>query len=146
MSNKRTYGIIRLETRIIPVFIAAVLLSSCVKYELEMENLLSEDSVSLIIKGSPAVEIASERIQVGYNDMKRQFRVHDDTFSNFFILTCDSDLSGQGDFVTADLQWTTSNNIRNLKGIKLEIKKTEGNKYWLWNKSHRVAIVIEKPV
>ena len=52
------------EIRVIMAIVSAVIFTSCVKYELEMENLLSEDEISLCIKGSAAVEITKERMQI----------------------------------------------------------------------------------
>jgi hypothetical protein len=70
----------------------------------------------------------------------------DDDMAHYFILSCNADLSDVGQEVTADLMYTTVNDIRTEKGLTFKVERyvPSTDMFWLWCQSKRIGVVVRK--
>ena len=70
--------------------LTAALLSGCEKEHSPSPEFIGNDDISLVIQGSTKIKYIPETFQIGFNADRRQFRIHNDTMSEYYILTCSS--------------------------------------------------------
>lgn len=104
---------------------------------------INSTNIHLEVNGVTQLEYDMNRHQIGFNRNRGQFRMCSDTMSDYFTLTMNLIPSVEGETIKADLCWTTANDVKTRKNIALEVVRTEGDKYWLWNDSERIALVIQ---
>ena len=106
-------------------------MSACNPYDVD-EILMVRDDISLTW-------------QMGYNAQKNEFRVHDDSMGNYFILSCNARPDTEGQELEADIQWTMKTSIKRFEGVEFEVKKTSADGcVWLWNKTQGIGVVVRK--
>ena len=128
------------------IFITAALLifAGCQRYDID-EIILQREEISLTIKGQDVLKYSSDTYQLGYNDQKNEFRVFDDNMANWFVLTCDSRPSTEGQELTADLKWTSSNSTKTRNRLTFIVEKTDMKGHvWLWCKSDAIGIIVKE--
>lgn len=125
---------------------AAIIISaagcSCNKLE---EDFLAGENLSLRIKGKTVQEYSPENCQIGFYEYKKQFRVHNDTMSDYYILTCSSLPTSVGQRVHGDLKWSTYSSVSSKKGIEFKVEKIDdiGN-IWLWSNNAGIAVSVRR--
>lgn len=130
--------------KILCLVAAASILCGCPgSHEAESENeFLRSEMPCLYIGGKAMHEFEPETWQAGFNRSKKQFRVSNDTMSDFYVLVCSEIPSREGQKVTADLIWS-SNRIMNRKGLTFSVKKFNNRgMVWLWNSKHRIGVSV----
>ena len=126
------------------LFCLALVVSGCTIYDID-EILLSQEDVSLTWKGEEVLVYDPDKWQMGYNQLRNEFRVHDDQMADYFVVRCDAVPTDEGQELKADVQWTEKSSIKKLEGIRLEVKKVSADGYvWLWGNAHGVGIVVRK--
>jgi hypothetical protein len=127
------------------LLIAMILLfaaAGCNRYDID-ELLLKKEDISLTIKGEEYFSYKSETCQLGYNPQKNEFRVFDDNAGDWFRLTCSASPDTEEQTIKADLEYTTSDDNKILKGIEFTVKKTsKDGKIWLWNDPRKIGVVV----
>ncbi len=81
--------------------------------------------------------------QMGFNQEKRQFRVHTDNMSDFFTLTLSRIPEKDGETITGNLVYTTHDNVVTKNNITLEVIRLEGDRIWLWNHPGRIGLEVQ---
>lgn len=123
-----------------------ILISGCVKNGPAYDALMSENEISLTVKGSEIMRYSPANHQIGYNSSEFEFRVHDDTFGNYFIIKLTRSPEGRsvGDKMTGDIIWTTFDNIKSRKSVDFKITRIEEGTgmLWLWNSKYKIAAVV----
>lgn len=104
---------------------------------------VSDDNVHIEMNGNTILKYDEITCQMGFNRERRQFRMCTDSMSDYFSITMNMIPTAQGEKIRGDLVWTTSRDVVSRKNIALEVVKTEGDKFWLWNEQERIALVIE---
>lgn len=128
--------------RIIYTVLAATCLASC-RYDID-EILLSRSDISLTIKGELQMSFDENTCQLGYNTGRNEFRVYDEKLSRFFIVRCSTKPASEGQEITADLEYTTAKDTRNLKDIAFKVEKTSSDGLvWLWNNDRKIGVVVK---
>lgn len=119
-------------------------LCGCVTYNID-SVLLQQDEISLTWKGKDQIVYNEKNFQMGYNASKNEYRVYDDNISQWFVLTCSTRPANVGDVITADVSWTTVDNIKTVSDVEFSVKKIEENgKIWLWSTSDKIGIVVQE--
>lgn len=124
------------------IFATALTVAAC-NNDVE-EILLGRNDISLTIKGELMMSFNDNTCQLGYNSEKNEFRVYDDRIANWFVLRCATSPDTEGQIVTADLEYTTSNDLKTLKGLEFSVERINSEGLiWLWNKDKRIGTVVK---
>lgn len=131
--------------RHIYILIAISVLSAagCRRYDSE-EILLPRNDISLTIKGETIMEYDKNFCQTGYNDERQEFRVLDNRLADWFLIRCAQVPSSVGQAIKADLEYTTSDNIRKMNGLTFTVMKmNKEGMVWMWEDDKDIGIVIK---
>jgi len=118
-----------------------ILFCSCDRQSI-LNDIVSDSTVRLAINGYNVFTYDALTCQMGFCRGKREFRVHTDTMSDYFVITLDKIPVSEGEGVTADITWTSPQDVGIKKNVALETAKVEGDKIWLWNYQARITAVV----
>lgn len=106
----------------------------------------SKSDICLEMNGGRVFTYDENTCQTSYIESANEFRVGKDDMSDFYIVQCNA-TPKEGEHITANLIWTTANDIRERKNLEFKVLKTEkgGEKIWLWCQSLRAGVVVKKP-
>ena len=115
---------------------------SCNKLD---EDFINSSTLNLRVKGNIIHKYSPEHYQIGYNEQKRQFRVHNDTMSEYYILTCKTLPTYKGQKIYGSIKWSTHSSISSKNNIEFKVEKIDdkGN-IWLWSKSTGIAVSVRR--
>lgn len=128
--------------RTLVLLAAAVLLFAACNPEREMNAFSTGEDVRLVVGNAEQFVYDPAFCQMAYNRDKGQFRAHTDNTSDFFIANMSATPVSLGQSITADITWTTSDDIVSRKNLTLEVIRLEGDKVWLWSKSGHIGLTI----
>lgn len=80
--------------------------------------------------------------QLAYSFTNCTFCAHNDSMSDYFLIRFDRTPDALGQRVSADIEWTTRDNIQKKNNVTLEVGKIEGDKVWLWSQSARIGLTV----
>lgn len=121
----------------------SMVLSSCTQFNLE-DFITGHSEIGLTWRGELQIEYSAQDCQLGYNDRRNEYRVYDDKLSHWFVVRCSEKPSSEGQTLSADVSWTGKTEDKSLKGISLQVTKTDDKgKVWLWNESEKIGIIIK---
>ena len=130
--------------RLIFMIAGLLVLTGCNRYDID-EILLQREEISLSMKGQEVITYSPDTYQLGYNAQTNEFRVFDDNMANWFVLTCDSRPSTEGQELTADLKWTSSNSTKTRNRLTFIVEKTDMKGHvWLWCKSDAIGVIVKE--
>ena len=116
--------------------------ASC-QYNVE-EILLSRSDISLTMKGELEMTFDENTCQLGYNTGRNEFRVYDEKLANWFVLRCSAKPTSEGQKITADLEYTTADDVKTLTGLEFTVEDTNSDGFiWLWNRDKKIGIVVK---
>lgn len=122
---------------------AALLVASACQYNVE-EVLLSRSDISLSVKGELQMSFDENTCQLGYNTGRNEFRVYDEKLANWFILRCSAKPTSEGQTITADLEYTTADDVKTLTGLEFKVEDTNSDGLiWLWNRDKKIGVVVK---
>ena len=125
------------------LIIIAVAASSCCRYDID-EVLLMRNDISMTWKGKEQMAYDPLNCQLSHNHETNTFRVYDDALANWFMISCQTRPSHEGQELTADVSWTTHNDTKHEKGLTFRVEKIDQTgQVWMWNKSKNIGIVIK---
>ncbi len=128
--------------RFIFILILAAL-TACERYDLD-EILLPRQDVSLTMKGAELFSFDPLTCQMSHNSDTHEFRVYDETLSDWFIVKCDRRPSNRGQEIKVDLTWTTRNSTKTMNGLTFRIEKIDQTgQIWMWCRQKSIGIVIK---
>lgn len=120
----------------------AVTASSCQKNQPD-EEFLESDNLCLIVEGRTVHRYDPLTWQLGFSEVTREFRVHNDSMSDYYILICKETPVRQGQTIHADIIWSGSSTINSKRNLTFEIRKTDSRgRIWLWSKRSRIAVSV----
>ncbi len=118
---------------------ATLLLAACV--DQRTRNAFSEnEGVRLMVGRDIAFTYDPATCQLAFSRDLREFRAHTDNMSDFFVVTFTELPAAFGQFVTADLTWTTERDVLTRKNLTLEVIRVEGDQFWLWSDTGRIGL------
>ena len=108
------------------------------------EVLLTRSDISLTVKGELQMAFDENTCQLGYNTARNEFRVYDESLTNWFILKCSSPLTSEGQEFKADLEYKTSGEVKTLKDLTFTVESSNvDGLVWLWNRDKQIGIVVK---
>lgn len=80
--------------------------------------------------------------QLGFNPTTKEFRVYNDTMTDYFILKCNELPKEPDQEISGDLKWSGSS-IKERRNLTLTVEKmdAQGN-IWLWNRKNDIAVCV----
>ena len=134
----------RLFSIIIAATAALLVVNSCRCNKLD-EDFIRSEKLSLRVKGKKLHEYEPNNWQIGFNEDKKQFRIHNDTMSEYYILNCSSLPEKEGQTLRGDLKWSTSSSVASRKGVEFKVeKKDDAGNIWLWSKKSGIAVSVRR--
>lgn len=130
----------RIRSFLLPLLLL-VSLASCA--DQRMRNAFSEsEEIHLMVGGDIPLSYDPNTCQLAFSRDLREFRVHTDNMSDFYVLTLSAVPVSVGQRVSGSLTWTTHDEVLTRKNITLETVRLEGDKIWLWSNSARIGLVV----
>ncbi len=129
--------------RILYICIVVLALSGCRhKYEPDQEFWDNAD-VCLRMDGADYIRYVPETFQLGFSPDNAQFRVNNDTMSEFFILTCSELPVSVGQTVKASLRVGSGKKMYYKSGLEFEVKKVnDDGLVWLWCRRRNIGVTV----
>lgn len=126
------------------IYIVSLMLAatSCIDDRLAETNLQNMDA-SISLKGMTMSVFDPGNCQYAFNSARNEYRMHDDNMGQYIILQCSTRPANEGDSFTANLTYTTDNDIVKETGLPFVVQKTsQDGKLWIWNKTKKYGLVI----
>ena len=124
------------------LLITALLVISCVHDNFDTA-LLDDSTPRLIVGGKTVRQYNQADGQLGYNASRNEFRVSNDTMSEYFVLTCSDSPVSEGRKIKCDVSWTTPSGKQKRTGITFRVELMEDDTIWLWSSSESVSAVVK---
>lgn len=107
-------------------------------------NLMNQNEISLIWKGSIQVSFDETKGQLAYNSLKNEYRVYDDKLADWFTVRCSEEPAEEGQELSADVTWTGERNQKSFNGLSFIVKRiSQDGLIWLWNENEKIGIIIK---
>lgn len=121
--------------------IIPLLFCACKKEEVD-EAFLENDNLCLIENGVTIHSYDPNTWQVGFNKDKKEFRIHTDTMSDYYVLTCQELPQEIGQEVHANLKWS-GNSMTSKSNLTFKVEKMDSQgRIWLWCKKGKIAVSV----
>lgn len=124
---------------------AAILSAGCVRSSFTEADFLVSEGISLYVKGKQIMTYTPEKCQIGFSPESREIRVSDDNMADYFIVRFNGDApANEGEEMEADLEYTTSDDLRKQRGVCFRVTRTDEDSglVWLWNEAGKTGIVL----
>lgn len=107
---------------------------------------IGSDEPALQINGSYRIKYSPATFQIGYSPDNRQFRIHNDTMSEFYILTCSELPERQGQDIKCALKYAASGSISYKNGLNFRVERTDPatGMIWLWCSKKNIGVSVRK--
>ena len=126
---------------VIMALFLSLMLVSCNRHAMENAFIAGED-IRLQVGRADQFIYKPETCQLAFNKEKRTFSAHTDTMSDYFISTFSDIPTTLGQWISADISWTTHDNVLTRKKLTLEVVRLEGDKVWLWSRQGRIGLTV----
>lgn len=122
---------------------AALTLLSCQPQGVtELSTFVADGTVRLEVDGVRVFSYYETGCQMALNEKRGEFRAHDDTMQEYFIISMDKLPRKAGDAVNANLCWTESGYERERQNVTLVARSIRGDVIWLCDEAQHNATVI----
>ena len=129
--------------RLAATFLICGLAAGCSLFQTE-EAILSREDISLTWRGELQVSYDAASFQIGFNDHNNEYRIYDDKLANWFVLTCSEKPVCPDQTFKAKVSWTGQKGTMNMKNLEFKVMKTEEDgRFWLWNDSNKIGIIVQ---
>jgi len=127
--------------RIIYIMVLLLAVVSCTEKELQEEFVNTDSGIGLTIKGEKIFDYTENNCQYGYNESKCEFRVCNDTMSDYFVIQLDK-MPAEGSEASGNLVYTTATNVVSKSGVSFKLLKSEKGYLWFWNRKNSIGVVV----
>ena len=129
---------------IIIAAVAIILATSCSDKAMLEEFTNDVQGIGLTMKGNRVFSYDENLCQLGYDESLNQFRISDDSMTDYFVLTVDA-LPDVGSETSGKLSFTTDDDLINMSGLTFKlVKKSPDGLMWFWNKKNAIGAVVRK--
>lgn len=119
----------------------ALLLCGCQKENVD-ESFLENNNLCLIEKGVTVHSYDPLTWQVSFNRADREFRVHTDNMSDYYILRCSALPREEGQSIKCSIRWS-GNSITSKSNLTFRVEKMDSaGRVWLWCKGSKIAVSV----
>lgn len=128
------------------IILAAALLVFCGCSETnEVDSeFLKDETPCLKIDGNVIHQYNPLTWQLGYKASDAEFRVHNDTMSDYYVVELNSVPQKTGETITGNLIWTSEKGVNRLNDLDFKVEKINGNGVvWLWQSKENIAVSVQ---
>lgn len=105
---------------------------------------LEQDCLALEVKGAREVLYEPETWQLGFSRENKQFRVHNDMMSEYYVVTCSAIPDFVGQKITCSVKYASYKMTVYKSSLAFEVKKiNDEGVVWLWNSRKRVGMTVK---
>lgn len=110
------------------------------------DNLFLEcNDIGLYSKGSMRMKYDPKTGQLGFSKDKCQFRLHNDTMSEYLIVTCSKLPTTVGHEITASLKQATDKVIAYRNNLSFTVEKmADDGRVWLWCGKKNFGVIVKE--
>lgn len=124
------------------ILLAAACLASC-RGEALRDDFAEMGGVRCVVKGRSTLVYNPVSCQMSFNRERREFRVCRDNMADFYSLKLSAIPAENGQKLSGDVQWTTSDNLNRKKNVGFEVVRNEAGKFWLWSGALRLGVIVQ---
>ena len=82
--------------------------------------------------------------QTSFNREKREFRVHTDNMSDYYVLSLDIVPTAYGQKAKGSLTWTSRSTLISKKGLTFTVEKMDrSGRIWLWCRKEGIGVTVQ---
>lgn len=130
---------------ILPALSVLFLSSGCEKGLEPDPGFTAGGALALTVRNSVKVEYVPETYQIGFNADRHQFRIHNDTMSEYYILRCQDLPDHQGQKIRCSLKYASEGKAFYKGVLTYEVLKTDNDgKFWLWNTEKGIGAAVRE--
>lgn len=123
------------------VIASALILSSCHKAKVD-QDFLEDNKLRLVENGRTIHSYDPLTWQVAFSEDKKEFRVFNDTMSDYYVLTCQEVPTLVGQEIKASLKWSGTT-IESRNNLTFNVEKVDpSGRIWLWSKKSKIAVSV----
>ena len=123
--------------------ILCIAAAGCSKHYSPDKVFLESSNISLRYCGSEKITYDPATFQIGFSPEKKQFRVHNDTMSEFFTLTCSELPVEPGQKIKCAIKYTNGETIIYKSGLSFTVEKVgENGMVWLWCSKKDLGVTV----
>ena len=105
---------------------------------------LEQDCLALEVEGNRRVLYQPETWQLGFSRENRQFRVHNDTMSEYYVITCSRMPESIGQKILCSIKYASYKIAVYKNNLEFEVKKiNDEGVVWLWNSKKRIGLTVK---
>lgn len=108
----------------------------------DLELAKSSGDIRLEIGGKTVFLFDPLTCQTGFDQTGKEFRIHNDDMSEYFVLSLSHIPDQENEFITGDLSWTTPDGISSKKKMALETIQVTEDRMWLLNRGSKTILVL----
>lgn len=124
------------------MLVCFILSGCCRKHEPDPE-FVTGDEIVLKMDGAVKVKYVPETFQLGFSPERKQFRVHDDNMTRFYILTCSELPDHVGQQIRCSLKYGINGKMSYKSGMSFEVEKMDdAGTVWLWCKIKNTGVSV----
>lgn len=125
------------------LLLLAACLSGCLSSQLAEAN-LKTDNIGLNIEGKTIIEYDSLSYQLGHNNARNEFRVHDDDMKNGFILQCSETPLSKGQELSATVIYFVDGAEPTSEVLDCVIQTiSPDGRIWLWDRKKLIGVIVQ---
>ena len=128
--------------KLLYILVAAFCLTSC-RGEVLRDDFAEMEGMRCVVKGRNTLVYNPANCQISFNRERREFRVCRDNMSDFYSLQLSAIPAEDGQKLSGNIQWTTSDNLNRKKNVGFEVVRNEAGKFWLWSESLRLGVIVQ---
>ena len=98
----------------------------------------------LVIANETIFDYDENTCQMAFNESALQYRVSNDTMSDFYVLDCNRRPGEVGSTLKATLTWSTDVDVRQRSGLEFKVIRAQGDWFWLWNRKNDIGVVVRE--
>ncbi len=126
------------------VSFVCLILAGCEKQHSPDPKFIVSNDIALSINGHVKVKYVPETFQIGFSRDKRQFRVHNDTMSEYFIMTCSELPESEGQNIKCTLKYTCDGKANYFGSMTYNVAKLANDgTIWLWNSKKSIGVTVK---
>lgn len=123
--------------------VGLVSLASCHKDRVS-EEFINSNELCFRKDGNTLIKYDDVNYQIGFNEAEKQFRINNDTMSEYYILDCKEIPSRLEQDINANLRWAKGNSVYGLKDVSFKVKKMDNSgRFWLWSKKEGIEVSVQ---
>lgn len=123
--------------------LSGIFFTGCIGNSVDQAFLYYEGN-TVHVNGAPQFSWDEKTCQMSFSRDAKEFRVFTDTMSDYYSIKMSEIPSSQGQSISCDLTWTTSDDVITKKGVTFKVEQIDvDGKVWLWNRKEKIGVIVQ---